>query len=269
MTGDSTGITGVVGTGETDEAGKAPPAAGGRKRGRQLSLPVNFPAHRTFDNYLPSAENEVAVRHLRSLGGETPEHARQVFLWGARGVGKTHLLQAVCHDAAMRGERAVWLPVEQAMAQGGDAVKGFETMPVVCLDGIDAIGIDSEWQFALFRLINGIRANRGLLLMSGSRAPQRMDFLMRDLSSRVLWGTVYHIRPLSDDDLGQAMRLYAQSRHISLSEQVTRYLIGSFPRDLKTMTGWIDRLCEVARADRRNITVPLIKELSETSASGV
>ena len=237
-------------------------------RPRQILLPVDFPVRRSFKNFIVSSANQSVVEHLRHLGSGETGCGRQIALWGRRGVGKTHLLQAVCQEAAAGGLRAAWVPLKRVLSGGVAVLEGMEDVPVVCIDDIDVIGRNSDWQFALFRLINRLRARDHILLTASRESPREMKFLMRDLSSRLLWGAVYAVEAMTDEELMLAMGRYAESRHYALTERATQYMLNNFPRDLTTLTEMLDRLGELSREENCKITVPLVKRLAAAESAG-
>lgn len=251
-------------------AGDSPPPASEAARDRtrrvvntrQLLLSIDLPVWRTFANFVVAPQNREIVEHLRRLPSSDADGDRQIVLWGPRGVGKTHLLQAVCHLFADSGARVAWVPLKQVLSQRNDLLDGLSEVPVVCVDDIDAIGMNSEWQFALFRLMNQMRDSKGALLMSSGLSPRNMGFLMRDVSSRLLGGTVYQVRSLSDDELVRVMSQYAQAHGYEVSEPVGRYIVSNFPRELTTLTELLDRLSQFALSQQRKITVPLLQRMA-------
>ncbi|MFO1296862.1 MAG: DnaA/Hda family protein [Rubrivivax sp.] len=77
---------------------------------RQLPLALGPEPDCTFDSFLPGA-NAAALQHLRTLGAS----AAPVYLWGASGCGKTHLLRALA-ARARRGWRRRQLRAGPAFA---------------------------------------------------------------------------------------------------------------------------------------------------------
>ncbi len=73
----------------------------------QLPLELTLADHASFGTFV-AGSNEAAVEHVRNLaqGG-----ADTVWLWGAEGSGKSHLLQAACRAAAEAGRRAMYVPL--------------------------------------------------------------------------------------------------------------------------------------------------------------
>ena len=83
------------------EAGDPSPAV-------QLWLPIGLRSAPSFANFVPGANTE-ALHWVELLArGEGPE---ALYLWGGPGVGKTHLLEAACREAAGRGEPVACVPL--------------------------------------------------------------------------------------------------------------------------------------------------------------
>jgi DnaA-homolog protein len=111
---------------------------------KQLALSVRLRADALFESFAPGQNCEVLTA-LRSPG------TSPLWLWGAHGSGKTHLLQAVCAGA---GEAAAYFPLDRSQALPPEALAGFERTRVLCIDDVDAVAGDPVWEKALFGLFN-------------------------------------------------------------------------------------------------------------------
>ena len=113
---------------------------------RQLTLAVQLRDEATFDNFLSSPANQVLLNSLRGHTGSGGEPL--VFLHGPAGSGKSHLLQASCHQA---GARALYLPLAEVMDHApGEVLQGVEALDLVCLDDLQAVLGRRAWELALF-----------------------------------------------------------------------------------------------------------------------
>ena len=200
----------------------------------------------TFDNYVPGRNMELlsALRHaLASNVGE-----RGFYVWGERGGGKTHLLQAAVLQAKIAGQSAVYacgVVPEPAL--------------VVALDDVEKL--DETAQIALFALYNYLRENGGMLLVSGQTAPTHLP-LRDDLRTRLGWGLAYQVHALNDDEKTQALHRHAQARGFELPSEVTHYLLRHGKRDLPYLLSVLNVLDEhCLRLKKRAASVPLLKEL--------
>lgn len=214
----------------------------------QLPLAIGPLPEPRFDNYLAGA-NVAAVEHLRSLCMPTAP----VYLWGAPGTGKSHLLQALaarCHD---RGARVgsfnpgVVLPWELN-----------PSWPLVLVDACEAL--DAESQHAAFTLFEAALAARVQFVAAGRLPP--VDLPLRDdLRTRLGWGHVFALEPLPDADTRSALRREADRRGVFLSDEVMHYLLAHCPRDLGFLMELLERLDRYSLSRARRVTLPLVREL--------
>jgi DnaA family protein len=205
---------------------------------RQIPLAIGIEARRSFATFVAGA-NAPAVQHLQALDVQ----AAPVYLWGDSGVGKTHLLEALVHRFDAQGLRAGWFsaadpapwPFEDAWA-------------LVVIDACEQL--DPGQQHAAFALF-----------VAAGRVPPVDLPLREDLRTRLGWGHVFAIRPLAEAEVRATLRRVADQRGIFLSDDVMDYLLTRFARDLKHLIAQLDRLDAFSLATKRQITVPLLKQM--------
>jgi DnaA family protein len=221
----------------------------------QLPLNVTLRDDATLENYYPGDNEEVMV-HL-GAAGERGE-AMPLYLWGPRGAGKSHLLQAVCHEAG--DGTAAYLPLSQLESLSPSVTEGLEQLDVVCIDDVHAVAGDLPWETALFDLFNRGRERGVRLIFSGAAAPAALGLGLADLASRLGGGLVFHIRPLSDEQMMAALQLRAGRRGIELPADVARYLLRRCERDMTTLASLLERLDHASLAAQRRLTIPFVRE---------
>ena len=84
---------------------------------------------------------------------------------------------------------------------------------------------------------------------------------MPDLRSRLQWGPVFQLKPLSDEKKIIALQLRANQRGLVLPDNVAQYLLTHFPRDLFTLFERLDELDKASLAMQRRLTIPFIKSV--------
>jgi DnaA family protein len=177
-------------------------------RPKQLSLELGSPPPSTFENFVV-ASNREAVQRLRELPPAlAQEHAsdRLIYLWGEVGCGRTHLLHAVCEAGPQHGIRCRYLSPHHPLSD-------FLFDPWCQLYTVDDVELlDEARQIAVFSLYNEVRAHvRTALVVAGGLAPRAMP-VREDLRTRLGWGLVYQVAPLSDDDKKAAVLHAARER---------------------------------------------------------
>ena len=215
---------------------------------KQIPLAIGIEAANSFDNFLPGA-NALAVAHLQALG---PPSA-PVYLWGPSGSGKTHLLQALVLQYQQQGAQAGWFNADDPAPWMFD-----ESWALIVIDRCDELQPDP--QHAAFTLF--VEATtRGVPIMAAGRLPPVDLPLREDLRTRLGWGHVFALQPLNETEMRAALRREADRRGVFLSDEVMSYLLTRFARDLKHLMAQLDRLDEFALANKRAITVPLLKQM--------
>jgi len=216
---------------------------------RQLALELASPPAPTLDNFVTGANAEV-VAALRALVGGAPAE-RFIYLWGAPGSGRSHLLRAVLKSLSDAGRRVRLYGLgETPLADEVDEVVGVD----------DVQTLDGQAQINLFNIFNDLKESSGVLVVTGDCPPARLS-LRADLLTRLAWGLVYEVHALSEDDRRAAVLDYANARGFMLPPEVSDYLLARVPRDLSSLRVLVDTLDRVSMEQKRAVTVPLAREV--------
>jgi DnaA family protein len=220
----------------------------------QLPLRIGLRDSATFANFFPE-DNAAACHALQQ------EHEPFVYLWGPEGSGKSHLLQAACHEVTESGGSAIYLALGEEEGMVPQMLEGMEQMSLVCLDNLEAVAGEPEWERAMFHLYNRLRDSGNRLLAAGNAAPAGLGVNLPDLVSRLGWGPVFQLQPLSDEGKTEALQRRAANRGMQMPPEVASYLMQRAPRDMHALFALLDRLDEVSLAAQRKLTIPFVREI--------
>jgi DnaA family protein len=233
---------------------------------QQLSLNLRLKDTSSFGNFL-AGPNREALEQLRAavVQATTQANAKpaMIYLWGAEGSGKTHLLQAACRLAQELGIAPVYIPLAEVVALTPSLLEGLEETPLVCLDDIERVAGRAQWEAALFSLVERRRSTGGMLAVGASAPPDRLGLKLPDLASRLAWGTAYAMQSLSDAQKLEAVQLRARHRGFEMPEDVARYILSRYPRDLISLFNLLDRIDEASLAQQRRVTIPFLRRLEQ------
>ncbi len=230
----------------------------------QLVLNLRLRDASSFENYFVARNREAVERLQRAvqnLGGAPQAPASWLFLWGEPGTGKTHLLEAACRAAQEQGQTPLYVPLADKADITPALLDDVELVPLVCVDDVDAIAGDAQWEAALFALYEHLRAQGGMLVLAARTSPAAIGLKLADLATRLSAGLVYQLQPLSDAEKVAALRLRALRRGLDMTEEVANYLLTRFPRDMHSLFALLDRLDTATLAAQRRLTIPFLRGL--------
>ena len=224
----------------------------------QLPLEVRLADYALFETFC-DGPNGAPVHALSDLA--RTEGFSVAWLWGQPQSGKTHLLQACVNAAHTAGFRAAYLPLGIDSDLIPEAVSGIGKLDVVCVDDVDRIAGEAQWERALFLLYEATREHGARLVISAQKAPLHCGFVLPDLVSRFASGATFRLQPLSDDEKLEAIQLRARWRGLNLSGEVARYLFARVDRSNTELFSLLDRLDREALAAQRKLTVPFVRSV--------
>jgi len=224
---------------------------------QQLPLGVRLPDRAIFASFLPG-HNVQAVEHLRRLAD--PGLTGMVWLCGPRGAGKTHLLQAVAAQASAQ-MRTAYMPLRDLARLGVGVLEGLRQLECLCLDDLDEVVGQLEWERALFGLVQAVEEGGRRLVAAAEAPPALLKWALPDLGSRFAASAVFQLRVLDEDEQHSALQLRAKLRGVDLPEETWRWLQRRYPRDMAKLYELLDTLDEAALVAQRRLTVPFIREV--------
>lgn len=195
---------------------------------QQLLLDIHPAACPTLANFIPGANAELLDHINHWLNGSTAETA--LYLWGAPRSGKSHLLTAL---AASNPELVVY-------------------------DDIDKL--NEPEQITAFDRYNHARAAGQRWVAAGQNAPAGLN-IREDLRTRLGWGLIFRLLPLSDEDKQAALIRHAQSLGFGLDPAIAAWLLNHQTRDLGKLLQIVEAINRYSLQTKRRITLPLLREV--------
>lgn len=224
----------------------------------QLPLALRWPAHQRFSAF-HAGPNRAIVGALQAAA--TDAGSPWIFLAGAAGSGRTHLLFATCAQASEAGRAAQYRSLSALPTPRDAAIRGLGGSDVVAIDDLEDIAGESEAEHALFDLYNRCRADGATVVFAASAPPARLGIGLPDLVSRLAACTQLALKPLDEVERRRVLRDRATARGIELDDGVLDWLFTRRQRDLATLLALLDRIDRASLAAQRRVTVPFLRTL--------
>ncbi|HLU40585.1 MAG TPA: chromosomal replication initiator protein DnaA [Planctomycetota bacterium] len=250
----------------------------GEKRSEPSRAPENFikptslnPAY-TFESYVVGVCNRLS--HAAALAiGENPGRAyNPFFIHGGVGLGKTHLLQAICHAVHRRhpGKQVAYLSCEEFTNQFINAVQGgkldafrerYRSVDVLVVDDVQFLANKDRTQDEFFHTFNALYNSHRQVVMSSDCAPFEIPTLEERLVSRFKWGLVTQLEAPCYETRYAIVQRKAKARNVEIPDEVARYIAETIDTNVRELEGAVVKLLGVATLTGRQISVPVAQEV--------
>ncbi len=127
---------------------------------RQLTFPFSIDKKSSIKKFFIPKGSEALINELSNKNGD------DIFLRGYKGSGKTYLLQAACNDLNNLKFATSYIPLNEAIKLDTKLLDGLESLDLVCIDDIDKISSNKDWEVACFNLINRCNESSCRLIFS-------------------------------------------------------------------------------------------------------
>jgi DnaA-homolog protein len=223
----------------------------------QLPLGLRFLPDQRLHSYLGAPPGLPDLLAAIASG----DGADSVFLSGASGAGKSHLLLATCAEASQNGHPTAYLPLKLFGARAAEALADQGVVRLVCVDDVQSIAGDHAAEVAMFDLHNRMRDRGGGLVYTADTPPQQLALALPDLRSRLAQSTQFTLAIPDETQRRAILRERAHARGLELDDTVLDWLFRRVDRDLASLTMLLDRLDRASLAAQRRITVPFLRQI--------
>lgn len=218
---------------------------------RQLPLDLGHRSASGREDFLLAPCNSDAVAWI-DLWPEWPAPA--LILHGPESCGKSHL-------AAVWADGAKALRVDPARLAASDARDVWKDRTGCVLDGADVCIGDRAAETTLFHMYNMAKDEGRTMLVTFRTAPIRQEFTLPDLASRLRAAPAAMIQAPDETLLAALLVKLFADRQLQVNEDVIQYILPRMERSFAAARDIVQRADSEALANKRNISVPLIREI--------
>jgi DnaA family protein len=182
------------------------------------------------------------------------------FLHGISGTGVSHLLQATANLSSELQQQAFYFSLAEPELTL-EVLEQLDIFDVLCIDNIEFVANQADWEEALFHLFNQFRDSGKRLIIGSKSLPENTQIKLPDLVSRLSGMVRYQLKVISDEDKNLAIIKRAKNYGLVITPEVANFMLTRGPRDLREIIGCVDKLDQASMISKRGITIPLVKEV--------
>ncbi|MCG3138632.1 MAG: Chromosomal replication initiator protein DnaA [Phycisphaerae bacterium] len=214
---------------------------------RQILLNPEY----TFDQFVTGPSNRLAHAASVAVSDSPGETYNPLFIHGSVGLGKTHLLQAVCHHILSHRPtlNVLYLSCESFINHFLEAVERgalhqfryrYRHVDLLVIDDIQFLAERERSQEEFFHTFNTLYQSRKQIILSADCPPREIPSLEDRLVSRFNWGLVTRIDPPCLETRMAILRKKARRRNLDFPEDVIRFIATRIDSNARELEGAIN-----------------------------
>ncbi len=225
----------------------------------------------SFDTFIVGPDNRLPHAAAVAVSRMPGKAYNPLFLHGGVGLGKTHLLSAICRATieARPETRIAYLSCEDFTTEFLRAVQEgrmhsfrhkFRNVDILMVDDIHDLARREQTQEEFFHTFNALFQHGRQIVLSSDAPPNEIPALEERLSSRFNCGLVARIDRPGFETRVEIVRSKARMRGITMPQEVATYIAGRFDSNIRELEGAIIRVQGLAALDEVPITLNLARQ---------
>ncbi|MDA1062362.1 MAG: chromosomal replication initiator protein DnaA [Chloroflexi bacterium] len=221
-----------------------------------------------FKSFVVGPANRVSYAAAEGVAAAPGELYNPLFLYGAVGLGKTHLLQAIGHKLLDSGKRLIYVSAEQFTNELITSIQQrkqeefrqrYRTADALLIDDIQFVGGKEATQEELFHTFNNLYEAGHQIVIASDKSPALIPELEERLRSRFEWGMTADIQAPDIETRIAILRTKAEEQNVRLDDDVLHVIARRFTNNIRELEGSLTRVLAYARLLGEAVTPTLVQ----------
>jgi chromosomal replication initiator protein len=225
----------------------------------------------TFSSFVVSSCNQFAHAASLRVAEQPSKSYNPLYIYGGVGLGKTHLMQAICNDLVGRsGLTLQYISAEHFMNELINAIRfdktiefkdRYRTADVLLIDDVQFLAGKERTQEEFFHTFNALYDSRRQIVLTSDVPPRDIPTLEERLRSRFEWGLITDIQPPDLETKVAILRKKAEQESVSLPHDVALFVASNCSSNIRELEGSLIRLIAFSSMTERSIDLDLARQV--------
>jgi len=226
----------------------------------------------TFENFVVGPSNRFTHAACLAVAESPAKNYNPLFIYGGVGLGKTHLMQAICYFVKKHNPqvRITYLTSERFTNELVNAIqnhsmenfrKQYRSADILLLDDIHFIAGKEATQEEFFHTFNSLHDAHKQIIISSDRPPREINKLEERLISRFSWGLITDIQPPDLETRLAILKKKIEQEKIKIPEDVINFIAESIKNNIREMEGALKRVSAYSALEGREINLTLARDI--------
>ncbi len=234
---------------------------------------MNLNSRYTFENFVVGAANRHAHAYALAVANSPAKSYNPLFVYGGVGLGKTHLIQAICHQiktAHPAGVKICYVSSEKFTNELIDAIvhrsttafrQKYRSLDVLVIDDIHFIAGKESTQEEFFHTFNALYDAHKQIIFSSDRPPKEITNLQERLVSRFGWGLATDIQPPDLETRVAILKKKIEREPVTVPDDVIFFIAQLIKTNIRELEGALIRTIAYSLLEEEPISLQLTKEV--------
>ena len=228
----------------------------------------------TFDAFVSGQSNRLALAGARAVASEPGVTYNPLFIYGASGLGKTHLLHAIAREIMARDPKfpLVYVSAQQFAEEFVNALqsnrieqfrRAQKAVGIWLVDDIQFVAGKDKTAEEIFYTFNYLHGLGKQIVLTSDRPPRDLYLMDERLRSRFEAGLVADIQPPDTETRCAILLSKASHDKLELDTEIAMYLAENVPGNIRVLEGALTKLSVQASVEEVPITLALASMMIE------
>ena len=232
----------------------------------------------TFQSFVVGKGNELAHAASQAVAANPGNAYNPLFIYGGVGLGKTHLLQAIGHEAGREKVKVLYVTCEkftndyiQAVKNGQakDFKERYRNVDLLLIDDIQFMAGKDGTQEEFFHTFNELHQTNKQIVLTSDRPPKSIPALEKRLLSRFEWGMIADVSQPNIETRIAILETKCKEKNYALEDEILYFIANNVQNNIRELEGALNRLIAYHEFNNSKPTVDTTKQILNSLLSNI
>ena len=225
--------------------------------------------HFTFDQFVTAKSNQIAYSICRETANNLGQSKNNpLFIYGATGLGKTHLMQAIAHEILKQGKSFYYFTSDKFVNQMVNSLRKqkidefkdkIKKADLLIIDDIHVIAGKQKSSEQFLLLLNDFMSKNKQVILASDKHPSALTDFDERLKSRLAWGVAVALEPPELETRIQILQKKSKAQEVILPKECAIFIAQHIIANVRELEGALNKVLAISRLLNQPIHLELVQ----------
>ena len=225
--------------------------------------------HFTFDQFVTAKSNQIAYSICRETANNLGQSKNNpLFIYGATGLGKTHLMQAIAHEILKQGKSFYYFTSDKFVNQLVNSLRKqkidefkdkIKKADLLIIDDIHVIAGKQKSSEQFLLLLNDFMSKNKQVILASDKHPSALTDFDERLKSRLAWGVAVALEPPELETRIQILQKKSKAQEVILPKECAIFIAQHIIANVRELEGALNKVLAISRLLNQPIHLELVQ----------